>query len=96
MTRSYRMVAALEWESDGLQSLQVPVNQPHDDALDGEVAGVVYQDRGDAGIVASEDDRPPAVSPFDVDAFERRLAVDEAGADPTLHMLGFDVGAVVD
>lgn len=34
--------------------------------------------------------------PFDGDAFERWLAVDEAGTDAALHVLGLDGGAVVD
>lgn len=76
--------------------LQIAADEADDDALDGEVGGFVDEGGGDAGVVAAEDDGSLAAPALDGDALEGRVAVDEAGADAALDVLGLDAGAVVD
>jgi hypothetical protein len=58
--------------------------------------GAVDENGRDAGVIAAEDDDPPVAAPVDGNAFEGRLAVDQAGADSPLDEFGLHVGAVVD
>ena len=76
--------------------LQIPADQADDDALDGEFAGRIDEQGGDAGVVTAEDYDPMGLMPFDAETFQGRFSIDQAGADPPLDVFGLDSGAVVD